>query len=98
MMKAPEMRFTKIFASGALAKFLDARDRGASREELMRLSKAALAEQEKSRAKPSTRPAPPVKPSKTDSPGSHRSNVLEFLDRAKFDHARLEREWQSAPE
>jgi hypothetical protein len=24
--------------------------------------------------------------------------VLEFIDRAKFDRARLEREWESAPE
>ena len=98
MMKGPKMRYTKIFATGSLAKFLDARDRGASRQELMRLSKAAMAEAESSRAEPSTRSAPPVKPSKTDAPVSHRSNVLEFIDRAKFDRARLEREWQSAPQ
>jgi hypothetical protein len=87
-----------IFATGALRKFMDARERGASREELTRLSKAAMAEQEKSRVRPSTRPAPPSGPSKTEAAVSHRSNVLEFIDRAKFDRSRLEREWESAPE
>jgi hypothetical protein len=37
-------RFNTIFATGALAKFLDARERGASRDELMRLSNEAMKE------------------------------------------------------
>jgi len=109
MMTGSKMRYTKIFASGALAKFLDARDHGASRQELMRLKTAAEAEitkpsgagsnQRRDGAGPSL--APPSKPLKigaSNTEVSHRSNVLEFIERAKFDRTRLEREWQSAPE
>jgi hypothetical protein len=89
-----------IFASGALAKFLVARDRGASRQDLMRLKSIAEAEVPPSRAgsrrEPSAAPAAPGKPAKTEV--SDTSNVLEFINRAKFDRARLEREWESAPE
>ncbi len=38
------MVFKTIFAKGALAKFLDARERGASRDELTRLSQEAMRE------------------------------------------------------
>jgi hypothetical protein len=90
-----------IFASGALAKFLTAPDRGASRQDLMRLKSAAEAEAPPSRAgikrrEPSAGLAAPGRPAKTGV--SDTSNVLAFIDRAKFDRAPLEREWESAPD
>jgi hypothetical protein len=98
MMKGSEMRYTKIFATGALAKFLDVRDRGASHQELIRLKSAAEAEATPSRARQRDGAGPSLasKPPKTW--GSDTSNVFEFIDRAKFDRARLEREWSSAPD
>lgn len=106
MMKGSKMRYTKIFASGALAKFLNARYLGASHPELMRLKTAAEAEVMPSRPgskrrEPSAGLAVPGKLPKNrlaENPISHRSNVLDFIDRAKFDRAQIERSWESAPE
>jgi hypothetical protein len=97
MMKGSEM-YTKIFASGALAKFLYARDRGASHQELTRLKSVAEAEVPPSRAGSKRRDGAGPKIGVSDTAVSHRSNVLDFINRAKFDRARLEVEWQSAPE
>ena len=94
-MKSSEKMYTKIFASGALAKFLLARDRGASSQDLMKLKSAAEAEVPPSRAKRRDGAGPSLasKPPKTSA--SDTSNILEF---PKFDRARLEREWESAPD
>ncbi len=66
----------KIYASGALRRFLDARAMGAPREELVQLSAKAMAEQEAERA---NRPEPQLR----FEAGPDARGVVLDLDRAR---------------
>jgi hypothetical protein len=89
-----------IHAAGALRKFLDARSRGASHQELKRLYAACEAEKPKVAARPTPRRSEQrestggkIYQSEKNDRKQRICDVVVYLERAK-----LEREWESAPD